>query len=68
MNAYELLAWGERHNYPQLVLGERDVLRHGRARYYALVEGGDTQRLERAIARVEMWERRFAQEKAKVAQ
>ena len=66
MNALQFLQWGEAYNYPQLVLAPDDVLRCGRVRYYGLVEGGDTQRLAQAIARVETWQARIRAEKVKV--
>ena len=60
MDVEELIAWGECHHYPQLVLGEKDVLRHGSEEWLALLQGTE-ERIERALERVRRWQEREGQ-------
>lgn len=57
MTIEELLRWAETHHYPQLVLAEQDVLRHGEEHYQHLV-AGTQERIECALKRIEQWQQR----------
>jgi hypothetical protein len=62
MSVEEFYEWGHKHNYPLLMLGNGDLLSPGPYSWYSLLT--DTQeRLDRAIARVELWQRRLEQER-----
>ena len=60
MDIDALMAWAESHHYPQLVLDEQDVLRHGSEEWYAMLRGTE-ERVERAIERVKRWQEREGQ-------
>ena len=49
----ELLAWGERKHYPQLVLSDVDILRHGELAWRRMAR--DKERRALAWKRVQQW-------------
>lgn len=51
MDIEQFYQWAKVHHYPQLVLGEKDVLKHGYVAYVVLRL--DAERLEKARKRVE---------------
>ena len=55
----DLLLWAKSHHYPQLVLGRVgrrwDVIRAGASSWQYFLESASHERMQRAMARVEMW-------------
>jgi hypothetical protein len=52
----ELLTWGERKHYPQLVLSNEDILRHGELHWRRMAK--DKERRQLAWQRIQAWNAR----------
>lgn len=63
MTKRELIRWARVHNYPQLVLSEKDVVRPGRAAWHKLF-ADRTGRATVAMERIETFLARVASEKS----
>lgn len=61
MSIHDLLLWGKEHHYPQLVLSEKEVLRHGESAWQKLANGTHD-RIEKAFERIQQWNARIAEE------
>ena len=50
----ELLAWGDSRSYPQLILSEGDVLKHGELHWHRMARNRERRML--AWKRIQMWQ------------
>lgn len=55
-----LLEWAEVRHYPQLVLGDQDVIRAGQRSWQSFVASQDTERKARAWQRIYQWNAKAA--------
>jgi hypothetical protein len=62
MSIDELMRWAERYHHPQLVLSEKDVVRHGERSWHQLFTGTQ-ERIERAVQRIQGWQQRLEGER-----
>ena len=58
----ELLAWGEQWHYPQLVLSDQDIIRHGEDAWKAFVADRGRKRKMLAWQRIQAWNERLTRE------
>lgn len=56
----DMRAWAAQHHYPQLVIGERDVIRAGESSWHRFLASQDSERKARAQARMKQWDTRAA--------